>query len=568
MRILLMGNPNVGKSVIFSRLTGLRATISNYPGTTVSFLRGFMKLGDEQVEVIDVPGTYSLDPTNKAEEVACQLVPTGDLVINVVDAAHLERSLYLTLELQERRIPMVVALNMWDDARHQGVDIDVAGLESRLGVPVVPTVAVTGEGVRDMVLRLGEARANTVPQRGADERWAEVGSILGQVQQIEHRHHTWRDRLHDVSVHPVGGLMVAAVVLFGSFWLVRLIGEGIIGYVTDPLFDGVYGPALLRLSSLLGGQGFWHDVLVGKLVEGDIDFTQSFGVLTTGVYIPIGAVLPYVITFYLVLGLLEDTGYLPRLATLLDTLMHRLGLHGYAIIPTLLGLGCNVPAILATRILESQKERFIAATLISVAVPCAALQAMVIGLVGARGMQYVALVYGSLFLVWLVLGNILNLAIRGFRPELIIEMPPYRLPPWYTVLLKLWTRVYWFVREALPFILLGALAISVLDYFGAFDAVAKVASPLVTGVWGLPQNATAAVVIGFLRKDLALGMLQPLNLSTAQLVTEAVVLSVFFPCVASFLVLARELGVRDLLKAVGVMVAVAVAAGGLLNLAL
>ncbi|MFH1559791.1 MAG: ferrous iron transporter B [Chloroflexota bacterium] len=568
MRILLMGNPNVGKSVIFSRLSGLRATISNYPGTTVSFLRGFMKLGDERAEVIDAPGTYSLEPCNRAEEVACELVPTGDLVVNVVDAAHLERSLYLTLELQERRIPMVLALNMWDDAGHQGINVNVLGLERLLGVPVVPTVAVTGEGIKDLVLHLQEAKAGDGLQRGADERWAEVGRILGQVQQIAHRHHTWQDRLHDASVHPVGGIGIAAAVLFGSFWLVRLIGESIIGYITNPLFDGLYGPAILRLSSLLGGHGFLHDVLVGKLVEGDIDFTQSFGVLTTGVYIPIGAVLPYVITFYLVLGLLEDTGYLPRLATLLDNLMHRVGLHGYAIIPTLLGLGCNVPAILATRILESQRERFIAATLISVAVPCAALQAMVIGLVGDRGMQYVALVYGTLFLVWLVLGNILNLAIRGFRPELIIEMPPYRLPPWHTVLLKLWTRVLGFVREAVPFILLGALAISVLDYFGAFDVVAKVASPLVTGVWGLPQDATAAVVIGFLRKDLALGMLQPLNLSTAQLVTGAVVLSVFFPCVASFLVLARELGVRDLLKAMGLMVAVAVVAGGLLNLAL
>ena len=567
-RILLMGNPNVGKSVLFSRLTGVRATISNYPGTTVDFLRGFMKLGEDRVEVVDVPGTYSLEPTNKAEEVACELLGTGDLVINVVDATHMERSLYLALELLERDIPSVVALNIWDDARHQGITVDVPGLENHLGVPVVPTVAVTGEGVRNLGLRLGEAKAGNAPHRSRSERWAEVGRILGEVQQVAHRHHTWLERLGDASVHPFGGIVIAAAMLFASFWVIRLIGESIIGYVTDPFFEGVYAPAILRLSSSLGGEGFWHDVLVGKLIEGEIDFGQSFGVLTTGIYIPFGAVLPYILSFYLVLGILEDTGYLPRLATLLDNLMHRLGLHGYAIIPTLLGLGCNVPAILATRILESRKERFIAATLISVAVPCAALQAMVIGLVGARGLQYVALVYGTLFLVWLVLGNILNLAVRGFRPELIIEIPPYRIPPWRLMLLKLSLRVVWFLREAVPFILLGALGISVLDYFGAFDAVARAASPVVTGLWGLPKEAIRALVIGFLRKDLAVGMLEPLDLLTPQLVTGVVVLSVFFPCVASFLVLAKELGIWDLLKALGVMVVVALVVGGLLNLVL
>ena len=565
MRILLIGNPNVGKSVLFSRLTGVRTTASNYPGTTVSFLSGSMKLGDEQVEVVDVPGTYGLDPTNKAEQVACQLMLTGDLIINVVDATHLERSLYLTLELQERHIPLIVALNIWDDAQHQGITIDIAGLEKRLGVPVAPTVAVSGEGVRDLITRLDETKPNTVPQRDSAGRWAEVGRIVGDVQQVAHRHHTLRDRLHDVSVHPVGGLAVAALILLGSFWLIRLFGEGIINFIVGPFFDDVYGPAILRLSSLLGGDGFWHDVLVGKLIGGDIDFTESFGVLTTGIYVPFGAVLRYVISFYLVLGLLEDIGYLPRLAVLLDTLMHRLGLHGYAIIPTLLGLGCNVPAIMSTRILESRGERFIAATLISVAIPCAALQAMIIGLVGARGIQYVALVYGMLFLVWLVLGNVLHCAVRGFRPELIIEMPQYRLPPLYVVLLKLWTRVLGFIKEAVPFILVAALGISVADYFGVFDTLARAASPVVTGIWGLPEEAAAAVAIGFLRKDLAVGMLAPLDLTTSQLVTGAVVLSVFFPCIASFLVLTRELGTRNLLKAVGVMVAVAAISGGFLN---
>ena len=192
------------------------------------------------------------------------------------------------------------------------------------------------------------------------------------------------------------------MVLAIAFLVVRFIGESLIGYVLDPLFNTLWAPVLLRLSDLLGGTGFLHAILVGKLIGGEVNFLESFGLLSSGLYVPLAMVLPYIISFYLVLGLLEDIGYLPRLGVLMDTIMHRLGLHGYAIIPTLLGLGCNVPAILATRILESKRERFIAATLISIAVPCAALQAMIFGLVGQHGIQYVAMVYGTLFIVWII----------------------------------------------------------------------------------------------------------------------------------------------------------------------
>ncbi len=265
---------------------------------------------------------------------------------------------------------------------------------------------------------------------------------------------------------------------------------------------------------------------------------------------------------------MEDIGYLPRLAILMDTIMHRLGLHGYAIIPTLLGLGCNVPAILATRILESKRERFIAATLISIAVPCAALQAMIFGLVGRQGGQYVAIIYLTLFLVWIVLGFILNRIIKGFSPELLIEIPPYRTPLWRASVQKLWTRVYGFLKEALPIILGGVLVINILYSFGAFNAIANFAAPVVTGLLGLPKEAVVALVIGFLRKDVAMGMLAPLALTPGQLVIGSVVLAMFFPCIATFVVLVRELGVEGMLKAAGIMVVTALAVGGILNLIL
>ena len=568
MRILLVGNPNVGKSALFSRLTGIHIIASNYPGTTVQFTKGHLKLGEEQAEVIDVPGTYTLEPTSKAEEVAVEMLKEGDLVIDVVDATNLERNLNLTLQLLERQVPVIVALNIWDDTRHRGINIDVAKLEELLGVPVVPTVGVTGQGIKGLVRRLPEAKVPKTTYSGSDERWARVGNIVSQVQSLSHRHHTWRDVLEDVSDHPVGGVFIALVVLLATFWVIRLIGESIIGYVTEPLFEWLWTPLLMKVSLALGSGGFWHSVLIGNLIAGEIDYFQSFGLLSTGFYIPLGAVLPYIVSFYLALGILEDVGYLPRLAVLMDTLMHRLGLHGYAIIPTILGFGCNVPAVMATRILESRRERFIAATLISIGVPCAALQAMIIGLVGQQGGQYVAMVYGSLFASWVIIGLVLNRTVKGFSPELLVEIPPYRLPPWRVIGEKLWLRVSGFIKEALPIVLSTVLVVNILYTLGVFDVIANIAAPIVSELLGLPKETVVALVVGFLRKDVAMGMLAPLALTAKQLVISSTVLAMFFPCVATFVILARELRTRDTLKATGIMVAAALIVGSLQNLIL
>ena len=568
MRILLVGNPNVGKSVLFSRLTGIRIIASNYPGTTVEFTKGYLRLGEEQAEIIDVPGTYTLEPTSKAEEVAVEMLKEGDLVINVVDATNLERNLNLTLQLLERQIPVIVALNIWDETRHRGINIDVAKLEELLGVAVVPTVGVTGQGIRELVRRLPEAKVLKTSYSGSDERWAKVGNIVSQAQSLSHRHHAWTDVLEDASNHPVGGAFIALVVLFATFWVTRFIAESIIGYVTDPLFEWLWTPLLMKVSLALGSGGFWHSVLIGNLIAGEIDYFQSFGLLSTGFYIPFGAVLPYIVSFYLALGILEDVGYLPRLAVLMDTLMHRLGLHGYAIIPTILGFGCNVPAVMATRILESRRQRFIAATLISIGVPCAALQAMIIGLVGQQGGQYVAMVYGSLFASWVIIGLILNRTVKGFSPELLVEIPPYRLPPWRVIGEKLWLRVSGFIKEALPIVLSTVLVVNILYTLGVFDVIANIAAPIVSGLLGLPKETVVALVIGFLRKDVAMGMLAPLALTAKQLVISSTVLAMFFPCVATFVVLARELQTKDTLKATAIMVAAALIVGSLQNLIL
>ena len=566
-KVLLMGNPNVGKSVIFSRLTGVNVIASNYPGTTVEFTKGYMRLGGEKVEVIDVPGTYSLNPTSKAEQVAVEMLKEGDLVIDVVDATNLERNLNLTLQLLNNGKQVVVALNLLDETRHIGISIDAEKLGQILGVPVVPTCAITGEGIKRLVSELPNAKTNSFEYE-EERRWEKVGEIVSQVQKITHRHHTFLERLEDVSIKPVTGIPLALVTLYVVFNIIRFIGEGLIGLIFEPIFENLWAPLMMRLSDLLGNQGFIHDLLIGKLVEGGIDFFESLGLLTTGLFVPFAAVLPYVFAFYLVLSFLEDSGYLPRLGVLVDNVLHRFGLHGLSIIPMMLGLGCNVPGAMATRVLETRRERFIAATMMAIAVPCMAQTAMIVGLIGRYGARGLGAVYGTLFIVGIALGLILNRVLKGESPEIFVEVPPYRLPYFGALLKKLWIRTKGFLKEAIPYVLLGVFIINVLYSFGIIQFVGRLTAPVITGILGLPQDAVGALIIGFLRKDVAVGMLLPLGLNLSQLIVASVVLTMYFPCVATFAVLIKELGIKDMLKSALIMISSALIVGGILNLIL
>ena len=351
-----MGNPNVGKSVFFSRLTGTHALSSNYPGTTVGFTEGTMRYGGKTARLIDVPGAYTLDPTNEAEVIARRILNEGaDVVILVIDATALERNLVMAMQVLEHGTPVVIALNMVDEARHRGILIDLPKLEKELGVPIIPTVAVTGQGLSDLVAKMEEARISQLQPMTKEARWQAIGEIIAKVQTVTHRHHTAMDRIEDISAHPVLGGMIGLFVLVVGFMAIRFVGEGIITYITDPIFENLWIPVLDRLNEMLG-EGPLRNILVGTLIDGKVDLEQSLGVLSTGLYVEFGMVLPYIIAFYSGLSFLEDFGYLPRLAVVFDALLHRFGIHGYAIIPTLLGFGCNVPGILGTRVLESERE--------------------------------------------------------------------------------------------------------------------------------------------------------------------------------------------------------------------
>jgi len=566
-RILLMGNPNVGKSVVFSRLTGANVIVSNYPGTTVEFTNGRMKLSGEVVEVIDVPGTYTLGPTTPAEQVATDMMAEGDVIINVVDATNLERNLNLTLQLLNSGKPVIVALNMWDSAQHKGIQIDLTKLEKRLGVPVVPTVAPSGEGISQLVARLDEATTGSI-QFDEEQRWSVLGGIVEEVQTVTHRHHTFLERLADLSLKPETGIPLAIVAGLVAFALIRVIGEGFIGLVFDPLFDKLWLPVVSGLSAILQPGTFWHELLIGHLIEEQIHWVESMGLLTTGLYVPLAMVLPYIFAFYLVLGLVEDIGYLPRLGVLVDTIMHRLGMHGLSIIPMLLGLGCNVPGVLATRILETRRQRFRAAILMSICVPCMAQLAVIVALLGPYGVRGLAPIFIMLAVLWVVLSLGFKYLLPGETPEMFTEIPPYRMPYLPAVAQKLWMRVCQFIREAVPFVLLGVGLVNILYLLNIIQLLGRWLEPVLTTVLGLPPEAVGALLIGFLRKDVAVGMLAPLGLSMKQLIIACVMLTIYFPCVATFAVLLREFGLRRMAKAALLMTVVALGVGGLLNLIL
>ena len=559
-KIVLMGNPNVGKSVVFSRLTGANVIASNYPGTTVDFYEGSMRLEGEHVKIIDAPGTYSLKPTNKAEEVSASLFEDADIIINVVDATNLERNLYLTLEILEREKPTVIALNLWDETKHLGIEIDYKKLEEMLGVPVVPTVALTGEGIKELVERLKEAKKVEFPRLSEDEKWVKIGKIIKEVEAIKHHHHTLRERLSDITIKPVTGIPIAIIIVAFSFFVVRIIGEGLITYVFDPLFDAYY-PVATGISNFLGS-GIIHDILIGTLIDGKIDYMQSMGLLTTGLYVPFGAVLPYIISFYFTLSLLEDSGYLPRLATLVDNIFHKLGMHGHGIVPVFLGLGCNVPGVLSSRALETRKQRFISATLTAISVPCMAQTAMIFGILGPYGMRYIAMVYATLFAVFIIAGLLLNKFVKGESPEIFLDIPPYRRPSMKAIAKKTWMRIRWFLEDAIPWLFLGVLLVNILYAIGFLQWLGNVFSPITSGWLGLPDESTTALLIGFLRKDLAVGMLLPLGMKPMQLVIATTILAIYFPCIATFAVMLKELGIKDLMKSVAIMIATALIVGG------
>jgi len=392
----------------------------------------------------------------------------------------------------------------------------------------------------------------------ADERWNLIEKISNKVVTFGKFKHTLKDALGELTVKPLTGIPIAITVLYG-FWSVFSSFAGTLctdGFFVK-LFDGHFLP---WVQSVFPGVGGWfYYIFVGDPAADNC--FEAFGVLTSGLFVAMGVVLPAIFIFYLMMALLEDVGYMPRLAVLVDTIFHRIGLHGYAIVPSILALGCNVPAVTATRILETKKQRFIMMTLLAIFIPCGAQ----LGIMQEVIPESIGIVLLYLIFGYFIFGFILNKLVPGKSPEILIDVPPYQKPMWNNIARKLRMRLGGFLKTAVPFVLLGCVIVNILYLAGTIDWLAKTLTPLLTGWFGVPGETVGPLIAAFLRKDLAVAQLSAIEMSKYQMITSVVLVSIYFPCIATFVMLLKE-GWKNLIGSFAVLVTVIFLYGGSINL--
>jgi len=554
--VLLAGNPNVGKSAIFSALSGKYAEISNFPGTTVEALVGTWN----GRPLIDAPGAYGLGDHSEEERITTALVSRAAAVVNVVDAAHLDRDLFLTLQLAESGVPMVVALNCIDEARGVGAVPDADELERILGVPVVPTVAVTGEGVDALARAIAEARPGTWSLNGDDDlaRRRAADEVYARVVPQTRRRRRIAEWLGRASVTLHWGVPMVAAALAGIYLLVGVVAaQYVVGFTEARLGQELWEPFVRSVVAAIGIGGPPGEILAGE-----------FGLLTMTVTYVLFLLAPLVVAFYLSLALLEDSGFLPRIATLVDRGLGAIGLNGRAVIPIILGFGCVTMGTITTRLLATKREKTIATALLNFAIPCSAQLAVIAALLAGMGGVWVFAYAAIIFAMLVAVGTVLDRMIPGKSTPLLIELPPLRWPRPAAVARKTFTKGYWFMREAVPWFAAGALIVSALQVTGGLRLWEQAVRPLMVHWLQLPAESGRAIIMGLVRRDYGAAGLYDMGLTPPQALVALVVITLFVPCVASLMVMAKEHGVRTALRIWAGTWIVAFAVGGVLAHAL
>jgi ferrous iron transport protein B len=719
-RLILVGNPNVGKSVIFGYLTGRYTIVSNYPGTTVEVSRGEMRYGGVDYEVVDTPGTNSLVPQSEDERVTRNILERepADLLVQVADVKNLRRTLLLTSQLAELGRPMILVLNLMDEARQRGIKVDSEAISRLFGIPVVETVAPYGEGLSDLSRALGRAavpvdplavavgeahaavpalavagaslpvatRPRSLGTRGPVDlerrRAAFVDDLVADLKTVEKRtahdaadtpatklalgllvvglllllhteigaqfgwttlydlgqravqaiappladalanglgllstllvgvrndEGTFEFGLLQAAMHfltviapvavpflylirqsrsfaerfgvwsrsPVYGAPILVTVLVLVYEFVGYIGaQTLVGTLEEGIFNGYLNP-LLRATIPLG---FFHDLLVGNPAN---NYHDDYGLISVGLTYSVAIVLPVVGTFFIAFSLLEDSGYLPRLAILGDRLFRLMGLNGKAILPMVLGLGCDTMATMTTRILATPKERLIATLLLALGVPCSAQLGVILGISAGISPVATLVVLGVVASQMLLVGYLSSKLIKGAPSPFLFEIPPIRVPVVKNVAVKTWYRIKWFLREAVPLFILGTLILFLLDRLrvpftngaiSGIDAIESIFRPVVVGVLQMPAETAKVFILGFLRRDYgAAGLFDMAKdgaLSVQQLVVAMIVMTLFVPCIANFFVMIKEQGAKKAFAILAFITPFAIAVGGIVGVAL
>jgi ferrous iron transport protein B len=564
LRIALVGQPNVGKSVLFGRLTGRYVTVSNYPGTTVAVTSGRATVGAEVCDIVDTPGVNALDGTISEDERLTRNVITGvgaDLMIQVADARNIRRALMLTGQLAAFGKPMVLALNMVDEAFARGISVDAAGLEAELNVPVVEIVAVEGRGLSQLRDALPRAARPQVPAHSdASDRAVWAHQLTERVRRVSTLSLAYvQEALARATRRPVTGLPILVLVLYALYLFVGVFGaQTLVKLLEEGVFGQGINPAAAWLVDRFVPIPLVHDFLVGP-----------YGLITMGATYAIAIVLPVVATFFLMFGFLEDSGYIPRLAIFCDRIFRLMGLNGKAVLPMVLGLGCDTMATMTTRILATPKERLIAILLLALGIPCSAQLATIMGILGGISFAALATLFAVVVSQMLLVGWLAARVLTGGRSEFVLELPPIRWPRLGNLLTKTRLRVWWYLGEAVPLFLVGTVMLFVLDRLGTLTVIAAAGRPVVTGLLGLPPATAQILVMGFLRRDYgAAGLFQLAHsgqLTGVQSVVALTVMTLFVPCVANFLMMVRERGLKTGLAMLGVITPVAILTGAGLN---
>jgi len=576
MEIVLVGNPNVGKSVIFNALTKSYVTVSNYPGTTVEISRGAGKFGDRRYNVIDTPGINGLTPHSEDEKVTRDILSESGIacIVQIADSKNLKRALMLTLELARLEIPMVLALNMSDEAKERGIKIDTKKLSEKLGITVVETVAVTGEGlgkVKEAIPKASVPRADladepaqaiSAPRR--IERRARIVDRLaagvlsaGTLQKSRLSEHIGR-----ITIRPVTGIPILIAVVYLMYLFVGRFAAGtLVDFFETKVFKGIVNPFFITMADKFIPVTVIKDFLVGEYGIMTMAFTYAFAII-----------FPIVTTFFLFFGVLEDSGYLPRLSVLSDRIFRTIGLNGRAILPVILGLGCGTMATLTARILDTKKERILVSLLLTLAIPCSAQLGVIMGMLGTISGKALLLWLGIILFVTIAVGYAAAKVIPGKRSLFIQEVPPIRMPQIKNIIAKTFARLKWYLKEAVPLFVLGTAILFVFDKAGLLKSFEKILSPLVVNLLNLPEKATEAFIIGFLRRDYGAAGLYVLSkqgmLDNIQVLVSAVVITLFVPCIAQFFVTVKERGIKTACAIGGFVFIFAFLAGGVLNFVL
>jgi ferrous iron transport protein B len=640
-RVILIGNPNVGKSVIFNYLTGKYVTVSNYPGTTVEVATGAMFTKGKKFQVVDTPGINSLIPTSEDEKVTRDILLHGPPahLVQVIDTKNLRRGLLISFQLLEMGVPFVVVLNMWDEAKSRGIEINLRKLSEHLGIPVLkavatrrkglekikenlqphspsfPAITITSitsitypEAIEDGVSRITSSFPETIISKrslglmllSGDESLAEwlhenlpeeeisriekirhevqtrfrdpIGYLINQarlrkVDEILSRVRTSPEKapktfsayLGNLVIHPFWGIPILLFILFLTYQFVGVFGAQIsVDFLEETLFGKWLLPPLTGLTHRFIPITILQELLIGP-----------YGILTMALTYAIAIVLPIVGCFFIIFGLMEDSGYLPRLAVMSNKIFKRMGLNGKAVLPMVLGLGCDTMATMTTRILDAEKDRTIVTLLLALGVPCSAQLGVILGMFSGLPIFYLLTWIFLIALILVMVGYLAARLLPGEGSDFILELPPLRIPKISNIVIKTLARIEWYLKEAVPLFILGTLFLFTLHQTNGLALLEKASTPLIVHFLGLPAKATEAFIIGFLRRDYGAAGLFILAreglLDPRQILVSLVTITLFIPCIAQFFMMIKERGFKKTLWISAVIFPVAFGVGGLLN---